>query len=60
MFVASSLKSQVNAYGKAVDKLYNDLVLNDDLIDSSIKIISQAYKIEEGDLRNFIARKQNG
>lgn len=47
--------------GKRIDyyhKVLERVIMNDDIIDSSFSTLSEAYGIEEGDLRNYISKKQ--
>lgn len=39
--------------------LIDRTILSDDLIESSIDTVCEAYKIEKGDLKNYICRRQN-
>lgn len=39
--------------------LINRTILSDDIIESSINTVCEAYGIEEGDLRDYISRRQN-
>lgn len=39
--------------------LIDRTILSDDLIESSIDTVCEAYKIEKGDLKNYISRRQN-
>lgn len=50
-----------NCYKKLEDhykNTINNVILNDDLVESSIETICMAYGIEVGDLKNYICKEQ--
>lgn len=51
-------KNILRTYERQLDKLYNGIILQSDLIESSINTIEEAYKISDGDLKSWISEQQ--
>lgn len=49
--------NMIKSYREKLEHYIYNIVLNEDLIEGSISTICAAYDIEEGDLKNFIAKK---
>ena len=55
LYFRNCYKKLENHYRKTI----NNVILNDDLVESSIETICMAYGIEAGDLKNYICKEQN-
>jgi len=47
----------IKSYREKLEHYIYNIVLNEDLITGSISTLCAAYNIEEGDLKDFIAKK---
>lgn len=54
LYFRNCYKKLENHYRKTI----NNVILNDDLVESSIETICMAYGIETGNLKNYICKEQ--
>ena len=50
-------RNVVKAYDEKLTWLYQNIVLNNEMISQSISTVAEAYGIEEGDIKDWIAKK---
>ena len=50
---------RLNSYKEAYERLFEKVICNDDIVEEAFTTLSEAYGISEGDLRDYISRRQN-